>query len=56
MRRQLVQGVAVLMVVGALMSSERSAAQVGGVIEPSGHDGAIDWTKGVVTATGIGAP
>jgi hypothetical protein len=56
MRRQLVQGVAVLMVVGALMSAVRSAAQVGGVIEPSGHDGAIDWTKGVVTATGVGAP
>ncbi len=56
MKRQLVRGVMVLMVVGALLGVNMTSAQMGGVVEPSGQDGAIDWTKGVVTATGFGAP
>ena len=56
MKRQFVRGMLVLMVAGALLGVNMSSAQVGGVIESSGQDGAIDWTKGVVTATGFGAP
>ena len=56
MKRQLVRGVMVLMVAGALLGVTMASAQMGGVVEPSGQDGAIDWTKGVVTATGFGAP
>lgn len=56
MKRQLVRGAVVLLVVGALLGANMISAQVGGVIEPSGQDGAIDWTKGVVMATGFGAP
>lgn len=56
MKRQFVRGVMVLMVVGALLGVGATWAQLGGVVEPAGSDGSIDWTKGVVTATGFGAP
>jgi hypothetical protein len=56
MKRQLVRGVMVLMAVGALLGVGATWAQLGGVVESAGADGSIDWTKGVVTATGFGAP
>ena len=56
MKRQFVRGAMVLMVVGALLGVGATWAQLGGVVEPAGADGSIDWTKGVVTATGFGAP
>ena len=55
MKRQLVRGVMVLMVVGALLGVNMTSAQVGGVVE-SASTGGVDWTNGMVTATGFGAP
>jgi hypothetical protein len=46
----------VLMVVGALLGVSMATAQMGGVVELIGTEGSVDWTKGVVTATGFGAP
>jgi hypothetical protein len=46
----------VLLLVGALIGVGATWAQLGGVVEPAGADGSIDWTKGVVMATGFGAP
>lgn len=56
MKRQLMRGVVVVLAVGALLGVGATWAQLGGVVEPAGSDGSIDWTKGVVTATGFGAP
>lgn len=56
MKPQFVRGMMVLMVVGALIGVGATWAQLGGVVEPAGADGSIDWTKGVVMATGFGAP
>jgi hypothetical protein len=56
MTRQLMRSMVGLMVVGALFGVGVTGAQMGGVVEPAGTDGAIDWTKNVVTATGFGAP
>lgn len=56
MKPHLVRGMMVLMVVGALLGVGATWAQLGGVVEPAGADGSIDWTKGVVMATGFGAP
>jgi len=51
-----VRGMMVLLLVGALIGVGATWAQLGGVVEPAGADGSIDWTKGVVMATGFGAP
>ena len=56
MKPQLVRGMMVLLLVGALIGVGATWAQLGGVVEPAGADGSIDWTKGVVMATGFGAP
>ncbi len=56
MKRQFVRGMMVLMVVGALLGVSMATAQMGGVVEPIGTEGSVDWTKGVVTASGFGAP
>jgi hypothetical protein len=56
MKRQFTRGIMAVLVVGALIGVGATWAQMGGVVEPAGTDGSIDWTKGVVTATGFGAP
>ncbi len=56
MKRQLTRGMVAVLVVGALFGVGATWAQFGGVVEPAGSDGSVDWTKGVVTATGFGAP
>ena len=56
MTRQLARGMMIVLIVGALIGAGATWAQLGGVVEPAGSDGSIDWTKGVVTATGFGAP
>jgi hypothetical protein len=37
-------------------TSAQLAGRVGDVIEPLGTNGSVDWTAGLVTATGLGAP
>ena len=56
MKQELVRGMMVLLVVGALLGVGAASAQMGGVVEPIGTEGSVDWTKGVVMATGFGAP
>ncbi len=44
----------IVLCVGA--ASAQLAGRVGDVIEPLGTNGSVDWTQGLVTATGLGVP
>jgi hypothetical protein len=48
--------IAVLLVLGAGSASAQLVGTIKDVIEPSGSSGKVDWTTGVITAVGIGAP
>ncbi|MEW6544362.1 MAG: hypothetical protein AB1411_12235 [Nitrospirota bacterium] len=60
MKRRLTGQGIVMLGLGLLLCASAASAQlagrVGDVIESMGTTGSIDWTKGVVTATGLGAP
>ncbi len=45
-----------LMVLGAGSLSAQLIGAIKDVIEPTGSSGKVDWTTGVITAVGIGAP
>ncbi len=47
---------AFLLVLGAGTASAQLVGTIKDVIEPSGSSGKVDWTTGVITAVGIGAP
>lgn len=53
-RRVAIAVAGVLLCVSA--TSAQLAGRVGDVIEPMGSNGSVDWTAGLVTATGLGAP
>lgn len=52
----LVLVVLALLVFGAGIASAQLVGSVKDVIEPTGTSGKVDWTTGVITAVGIGAP
>jgi hypothetical protein len=48
--------IAVFVVVGAGSASAQLVGSVKDVVESAGSSGKVDWTTGVITAVGIGAP
>ncbi len=48
--------VALLLIMGVGNASAQLVGTIKDVIEPSGSSGKVDWTTGVITAVGIGAP
>ena len=48
--------IAVLLALGTGSASAQLVGTVKDVIEPTGSSGKVDWTTGVITAVGIGAP
>ncbi len=55
MQTLLMRGMMALMVVGLTFGVNATWAQLGGVVE-GGNDSSVDWTRGTVVATGVGAP
>ncbi len=47
---------AIMLAFGAGIASAQQAGTIKDVIEPSGSSGKVDWTTGVITGVGIGAP
>ncbi|MBI4400743.1 MAG: hypothetical protein HY581_03835 [Nitrospirae bacterium] len=60
MERRRTRRVIAIAVVGVLLGVSAATAQlagrIGDVIESMGPTGNVDWTKGIVTATGLGSP